>query len=140
MEIDINYFAVVVAAIVSMFIGALWYGKLFRKQWMELMGFTAESMMSMKMKARTAYILQFVASLVMACVLARVMIISQGYFNYPILHIGLLSAFWMWLGFVLPVTVGAVLWEGRAWKLWFINAGNYLVSLFVIGIILALFN
>ena len=51
METNINYIAVVVAAVASMAVGFIWYGVLFRKQWMSLMGFTAGSMSNMKMPA-----------------------------------------------------------------------------------------
>ena len=32
---------------------------------------------------------------------------------------------------------GVVIWEGKPWKLWFINAGFYLVSLLAMGTVLA---
>jgi hypothetical protein len=50
---------------------------------------------------------------------------------------GLQAAFWNWLGFVAPVTIGSVLWESRPWKFWFITAGYYLVVLLINGAILA---
>jgi len=43
-----------------------------------------------------------------------------------------------WLGLVVPVSLGIVLWEGKSWKLWFINASSYLVTLLAMGIILGL--
>ena len=39
---DINYLAVIVSALIPMFIGFFWYGSLFGKKWMELMGTTKE--------------------------------------------------------------------------------------------------
>lgn len=49
-----------------------------------------------------------------------------------------MAGFWNWLGFVAPVTLGAVLWEGKHWKLWFLNNGYYLVTLLLMGAVLAL--
>jgi hypothetical protein len=49
---------------------------------------------------------------------------------------GLEAALWSWLGFVAPVSLGAVLWDGKPWKLWFINAGYFLATLLVMGLIL----
>jgi len=71
METDINYWAVLGAALASMVVGFIWYGVLFKKQYMTLMGFTPEGMKNMKMTANKAYFLQFIASLVMASVLAK---------------------------------------------------------------------
>ncbi|MDO8510396.1 MAG: DUF1761 domain-containing protein [bacterium] len=51
---------------------------------------------------------------------------------------GFMVGVWNWLGFIAPVTLGSVLWEGRSWKLWFLNNAYYLVTLVVMGIILAL--
>lgn len=136
MEADVNYVAVLVAAIASMVVGGLWYGALFKKQWMSLMGYTPDSMKGMKMTANKAYALQFVASLVMACVLSR-LISSTGGVG---VSAGVTLGFWIWLGFIAPVTLGAVLWENRPWKLWFINTSHYLVMLVVMGAILAVWK
>jgi hypothetical protein len=140
MEININYWAVVVAAVASMAVGFVWYGFLFRKSWMELMGYTVESMEQMKMSATKAYILQFVASLVMAYVLAHSLIFASAYTGTAGAAAGMTAGFWSWLGFVAPITLGVVLWENKPWKLWFINASNYLVALIVMGMILALWK
>ena len=44
--------------------------------------------------------------------------------------------FFNWLGLIAPVTLSPMLWEGKSWKLWFINSGYYFVSLPVTGVIL----
>jgi hypothetical protein len=38
--ITINYLAVIAAAIAAVGVGVLWYGPLFGKEWMKLMGYT----------------------------------------------------------------------------------------------------
>ncbi len=38
MTLQVNYWAVVVVAIVNMIIGTIWYGPFFAKQWMVVMG------------------------------------------------------------------------------------------------------
>jgi hypothetical protein len=50
---------------------------------------------------------------------------------------GLMCGFWNWLGFIAPVTLGTVLWEGKPWKLWALTNGYYLFSLLIMGVILA---
>ncbi|MEX2013692.1 MAG: DUF1761 domain-containing protein, partial [Parcubacteria group bacterium] len=122
----------------AMGVGFLWYGVLFRKPWMDMMGLTMESMGQMKMSANKAYILQFIASLVMACILSRAIFVLSAYMEIGGWMVGVKAGFYMWLGFIAPVTLGVVLWENKPWKLWFINASNYLVTLVIMGIILSL--
>lgn len=136
MEIGVNYWAVLVAGASSLAVGFVWYGLIFKDEWIRLMGFTPESMKSMSMTPTRAYILQFLASLVMACVLAAVLYYKSLYFNLGGAMLGATVGFWAWLGFVAPVSLGSVLWEGKSWKLWYINASNYLVTLVIMGVIL----
>ena len=139
METDINYWAVLGAALASMVVGFIWYGVLFKKQYTSLLGFTPESMRGMKMTANKAYFLQFIASLVVASVLAK--FVGLGLLDDTAtsrLSVGVNIGFWAWLGLVVPVSLGIVLWEGKSWKLWFINASSYLVTLLAMGIILGL--
>ena len=138
MDIPVNYLAVLVAAVANMGIGFLWYGPLFGKMWTELMGWgamTPERIADRQKKARPAYAISFVSALVMAYVLLHVIFFANAYAPSG-LQSGLSGGFWMWLGFVAPVTVGSVLWDGKPWKLWVINAGYYLVALLIMGTIL----
>ena len=67
MTAPINYLAVVLAALAAMVIGFVWYGPLFGKQWMALMGFTPQSMDEAKKKGMAkSYILMALGSLVMS--------------------------------------------------------------------------
>ena len=139
--VPLNYFAVIVCAVATMAIGFVWYGQIFRKQWSDLMGWTPESMVAMQQKNMTKqYAIQFVGALVMAFVLAHSIIFAGAYLNASGMSAGLQGAIWSWLGFIAPVTMGSVLWDGKPWKLWFINAGYYLVVLLVMGIILGLWK
>lgn len=137
MEILINYWAVLISAIVSIAIGAYWYGPLFGKKWMHLAGLTKEGMKSMKMTATKAMMLGALTALVMSFVFAHVLSVMSLVTGEFGIMAGLSGAFWMWLGFIVPVTGGVYLWEGKSIKLWVINAGYYLVSLGVMGIILS---
>ena len=141
MQIPINYLAVGGAAIASMVIGFLWYGPLFGKMWMALSGITQEQIAASKKKGMTKqYALMFVGSLVMAYVLAHALVFASAYLKTSGVSAGLMAGFWNWLGFVAPVTLGSVLWEGKSPKLWILNNGYYLVSLLLMGVILALWQ
>jgi hypothetical protein len=138
---DVNYLAVFACGIFAMVIGFVWYGPLFGKAWSQLMGWgemTPELMAEKQKQARPAYAITFVLSLVTAFVLAHELIFASAFTNTTGVAAGISAGFWNWLGFIVPVTVGTVLWDGKPWKLWFINAGYWLVLLLGMGVILAL--
>jgi len=135
-SLTINYITVLVTAIISMAIGAFWYSPmLFGKLWMTLSGMTEVQLQEGKKKGMgKTYVLAFIGTFLMSHVLAYVV----GYANAATVGAGLHVGFWTWLGFVAPVTLGGVLWEGKSWKLWCLNNAHYLVVLLVSGVILAL--
>lgn len=130
----INYLAVLVAAIINMVIGAIWYSpSLFGKNWMEMAGIRPEDAQKRAAGARRAYSWTFVASLLMAYALARILWYAGPQSVIGGALIGLLAG----LGFV-ATTVGAnYLFEGRPCRLYAINTGYPLVSLIVMGALLA---
>ena len=141
MEVPVNYLAVLVAAASSIVLGFLWYGPLFGKVWMAQMGITKESMSSVKQgEMMKSYVLMTIGSLLMAYVLSHSLTFASTYTQTTGYLAGVMVAFWTWLGFVAPVTLSSVLWEKKSWKLWCINAGYYLVSLKIMGVILALWK
>ena len=72
-QIDINGFAVLAAAVASMVIGAIWYSPaVFGKIWMSLTGISDSKIKEMKSKGMAkSYVIGFIASLVTAYVLAH---------------------------------------------------------------------
>ncbi len=137
MGFPLNYWAIILVAVINMVIGFLWYGPVLGKVWMKEMGFTKESMDAQKAKGMTtSYVLMLVGALVMAYVLAVGVLFGVAYTKTGGAMGGLTAGFWYWLGFVAPVTMGSVLWEGKSWKLWALNAGYYLVVMLVGGAIL----
>lgn len=132
---EINVLAVIVAAIVSMVIGSIWYSPLlFGNIWMKLsdIKFSKDKKEQQAMMLRS-YGLGVVSSLVLAYVLARFIQL----FEADTAAAGAEIAFWAWLGFIVTTQFGAVLWEGRSYKVFLIGAGNMLVTLVSMGVILA---
>lgn len=137
--VDVNYLAILACAVSAMIWGSLWYGPLFGKPWMKMMGLDINKIKRMSSaEMGKLYGLQFVGSLFMAFVLSHDLVFAQSYLGSDGISAGLQTGFWNWLGFVAPVTLGSVLWEGKPWKLWLINNGNYLLTLLTMGVILAL--
>ena len=136
--VPINYLAVIVAAIASMALGFLWYGPIFGKQWIKEMGWSQEAMKAAQAKGMTKqYVLMALGSLIMAFVLAHNVVFGSSYLQMWGVFAGLQAGFWNWLGFIVPVLLGAVLWEGKSWRLWFINISYYLAALLIMGAILS---
>lgn len=141
MQVPINYLAVLAGAVASMTLGFVWYGPLFGKQWIALSGMTPEEMEAAKTKGMAKeYALTFVGSLAMSYVLAHAIVFASAYFSFGGVRAGLAAGFWNWLGFIAPVTLGTVLWERKPWKLWFLNNAYQLLTLLVMGTILALWQ
>ncbi len=135
---SIHLLAVVVAAVLAMVVGTLWYGPLFGKPWMRMTGMDMKNMShEEKMKMRKGmggkYLLQFIGALVMAFILSRAYLHTSAYLDNKGIVTGLSVGFFAWLGFVAPVLLPSVLWEGKPWKLWWINAGQFLVTLLLMG-------
>ncbi len=139
--IDVNYLAVLACAVVGMVVGFLWYGPLFGKAWSKMMGWgemTPEKMKEMQKKAMPGYVVQFIGALVMAYVLSHTYAYASEFTQTFGIAGGLMVGFWTWLGFIAPVTLGSILWEGKPISLWYINASFYLVELLAFGVIIAL--
>jgi len=63
---------------------------------------------------------------------------SLAYFGETRLMTGLMSAVWMWLGFIMPVQFTDVLFSKKPVKLFGINTGYRLISLLVMGVVISL--
>lgn len=128
---------ILLAAIATMILGFLWYSPiLFAKPWMIAMGYDPNDkakLEQMRKSAGPSYLLAFIASLVSAFVLAKIVDITT--VNSAIY--GMKVGFAMWLGFVTTVQLTAKLFENKPWKLYFINTGYQLVCYLVMGAILA---
>lgn len=141
MEVPINYLAVLACGVSAMVLGFLWYGPVFGKAWMKELGMTMpgeEEMKAMQGKMMKSYALMFVGAIIMAFTLAHNVVFGSAYLAMSGAEAGLQAGFWNWFGFVVPVLMGAVLWEKKTWKAFFINIGYYLVLLLIMGVILSL--
>lgn len=134
---EINYLAVLVAAIINMVVGATWYSpSVFGKKWAKDIGWDEAKMKQMQKSTNNgkSYAINFVAALLMGYVLAHVVDAWQA----TTVSQGLQAGFLAWLGFIAPAMIGSVLWESRPWRYYFISIGYYLVVLLANGVLLTL--
>ena len=133
----INFLAVFVAAIASMVLGFLWYSPmLFARPWTRLMGIDPDDkvkLAEMQKGAGKLYGISFVASLVSAIVLAKIIAIS----TVITIPYGMKIGFAVWLGFVATVQLTGALFAKQPTKLFLINTGYQLVCYLAMGAILA---
>src|SRR3989344_1409167 len=133
MLITINYWAVLACGIVSMIIGSLWYGPIFGKTWVKLMNFSEESMRAARARGMAKlYILAFIGSLVEAAVLAWPIALFKTSTVFGAFSV----AFYLWLGFLVPVLLCSAIWAKKSWKLYFLNIAYHLVTMFAMALVL----
>jgi hypothetical protein len=133
---EVNYWAILVCGILSMVVGAIWYGPLFGKKWMEVIGANAldvEKQKEMQKGAFKLYVVQFVLTLFQVWVLAYYI---EGWKEAS----GLQNALWIWGAFVMPIIAGASMWNNDskkiAWSRFLIQSGYQLVIFVIFGLIL----
>lgn len=132
---DVNYLAVLVAGIVPMIVGFLWYSQvLFANQWMKALGKSKEQVQKeAKEKGPWMYIWTFFAALLTVWVLAIVMktldvkTVSEG------LQTGLL----VWFGFVMTTQIPEAVFNGTKKDVVMIYVGYQLVCFLINGALLA---
>jgi hypothetical protein len=137
MSVEVNYWAVLLAAISSMIVGSIWYmPAVFGKMWMRLTAVKMDQKMSSSQAMM--YGLTFVASLLTAYILAHVAFLSNQFFHHSFLRDTVTTAFWLWLGFTAARMLTHDLFEGRRKKLTLLNAGHELVTVLVMALIIGL--
>lgn len=129
---DTNFLAVLVAGIVPMVVGALWYGPIFGKRWLGLMGLTEEEVAKDFNPLKT-YGVSFVLALATAFVLAQLLQGAGGGVMAGI-HVALLAV----IGFVLPLGHQSVAFEKRKTGLFWLNLGYNFVAITGQAVVLGL--
>lgn len=132
-EVDVNYLAIFVGAIIAMVIGSIWYSPLlFQKKWMKAIGKTKEQIAE-EGNFVTSMLASFVFALLTSFILAHVV----DYTEATTAALGAQTAFWMWLGFILPVSVANIVYDGKSKEAAAIYQSYMLVTLLITGAVLA---
>lgn len=128
---EINYIAVLLAALSAFVLGGIWYSLLFGRKWMALTGQSEEVLKS----GNPAVIFggSFILNLIQSWVLA--MFIGPGDLGFATaagLSVGL-----CWVATGLGVNY---LFERRPLGLWLINGGYFVLQFAIMGAIIGAFN
>lgn len=138
MNVEVNYFAVLLAMLSSMVVGSVWYAQsVFGKTWAKL---ARVDMKNSKASAMKPILVTMVVSLLTAYVLAHVAYLSHVFFKNSFLQDSLATAFWLWLGLTAARFITHDAFEGRPAKLTLLNCAHELVTLLVMGLVIGLFG
>jgi hypothetical protein len=136
---SINLIPVIIAGVINMVLGALWYSPyVLGKLWMRSMGKTEEEMKqgSSGSSMGFLYVVNTIASLLFAYVLAHIIKFA----SITSFAGGVKVGFWVWLGFVVTTVIPGYLYEGRPKMLYFIFISYQLISIAAMGGILAVWH
>lgn len=133
---EVNYLAILACGVAAMVIGGVWYGPLFGKLWLSVIGATDMDIAArkeMQKKAMPLYLVQFLLTLFQVYVLAHFIKGWEDASSYE-------SALWIFLGFVMPTVAGSAMWNNdsakKAWTRFLLQAGYQLMIFLVFAFIL----
>jgi len=123
---DINLYAVFIAWIIHTASGLLWFQpKLFGNEWSKLTGKELKP-------AKEWLIPGLVGHMVMVLVLVIIIKMANIGNGLGGLLVGLLA----WIGFVVPLEIGELIWEKIPFRLFLIRIGNQFIGMGISGFIL----
>src|ERR1700722_17837594 len=126
-----NVLPILAATFARMVLGAIWYSPpVFGRAWMALAGRTPDQMRAQMPKALAV---DLITSLIMAFVLSH----AVRFAGATGIGQGAAVGFCTWLGFIATTTAGIAVYENRPVRLLLITNGWQVVSLAVMGAILA---
>jgi hypothetical protein len=133
--LGIQYLHVVVTALAAFLMSSVWY-TVFGKARMELLDQDPRATADMRKVPTWKKAAELVRELVIAYVVARFVVLIGVVDWKAAVQLG----FWMWFGFVFMILVGAVVWDNVPWKLTAIHAGDWLVKLPLMAVILSVWR
>lgn len=132
----INYLAVLTCAVIAMGIGALWYSPmLLGKVWVDSLD-KSEEELKKDFKPVKAYSISFIAQIVMAYVLAKILSLV----NATTLEEGIRISFMVWIGFTATTMTVNMLFEGKNFKQFLVDSGYHFLVIILYGMILGLWH
>lgn len=138
MDIEINWFAVIVATVLSLVLARTWYAEFaFGKPWRELTGITpADS----KKAGNTPMIITLFANIFTVIVLAALLSISSSFFGIESVWFALFVSFIAWLAFSATTLATHNAFEQKRQKLTTINNGYQLAFFLLVALVIGMFG
>lgn len=132
----INYIAVLLAAVSSMLVGAIWYAKpVFGRTWMRLSNISEADTQK---GAALPLVLTFVLSILTALVLAGATLIAHEFYDGADLVDAIITAIILWAGFTAARFFVHDLFDRRTLRLTALNSAHELVTILVMAVIIGI--
>ena len=132
----INYIAVLLAAVASMLVGAIWYAKpVFGRTWMRLSKIDEADT---RTGAAVPLVLTFLLSILTALVLAGATLIAHEFYDGIYLVDALITAVILWAGFTAARFFVHDLFDRRTLKLTALNSAHELVTILVMALVIGI--
>lgn len=130
--------AVLVAAVVAFVLGFLFHGPVSGKLWMKLANIHPTGNEKFK-DMIPQMIWNFISNFVTAYVLALVYTLAStsSLLSGPSISTGIMTAIWVWLGFLVTSSSIEVIWMGRTVRLWLFECICSLIVMIAMGAIIA---
>jgi Protein of unknown function (DUF1761) len=129
-EFPINWLAVLVAAIIRMIVGSIWYSPIaFMRPWQLLSGVS-------EARVRESFGKAIGIDAAMSLIMSFILLHAVVYAGADSIWSGAAVGFLNWLGFVFTIFVGLWAYEQRPFRLVSITAGFNLVALVLMGAML----
>lgn len=130
MIFDVNWLAVVLAALAGFVVGGIWYGPLMGRRWMGAVGLTEDQIKqgSMGLIYGGAFAFSLLASWTLAHTFAT-------YAQDLSVLVKVLTAFGVALGFIVPAIGTNYLFSQKSKTLFFIDAGYWLLFYIAMGLV-----
>jgi Protein of unknown function (DUF1761) len=128
---NVNLLAILLAAVSGFMVGGIWYGPLFSKPWQREVGLSDEDIKSgnpLKIYG-TAFLFSILSAVFLGHLLAH---FDTDFTRTMMISIGIA------LGFVVPAFGTAYLFGHKSGKLFFIDAGYWIIFYAAMGLVFAL--
>lgn len=129
---DLNWWAILVAMLVSFAIGWPWYGPIFGKAWLAALGKTADEIEPSPKPFIISLVTTFITSFVMAVLIACLGINTW--------HDGAVLGLAVGIGFIAASNVSDGAFCGWSWNLVAIQSGYRVVYSVIMGVILGVWQ
>jgi hypothetical protein len=129
---QINWLAVIVAAVAAFMVGGVWYGVVFSKAWVQLQGFREDELKELAAKQPRNFGIFFVGSTVLGCVVSLLLAAMSINTAVEAAAFGGL----LWLGLLATMGAAQTAATNKPLKLYLITAGHQLAEVVVISAIL----
>ena len=136
MTTDLNFLAILVAALVFFVVGGVWYAAVFGKAWQNALNLNPDETAQAQQDFPKALAVWFLSGLLVSFVVANLVRVL----GVTTFGAGIMVGFWAWLGFALPLNLNSLAFEKRSLHVFLINAGFYWVAFALMGGILAVWR